>query len=83
MGLCFSVPKNIKCPPSLKNIYNTIYTQNSNQPKIAKLFDFPDPMHGDLTNWTKNGVLLLNASLTVKKNEPKSHFNYGWVNFTD
>jgi uracil-DNA glycosylase len=57
MGLCFSVPKNVKTPPSLVNIYK----------EMAKDIGFENPGHGDLTEWTHQGVFLLNAMLTVEK----------------
>ncbi|MBK9736319.1 MAG: uracil-DNA glycosylase [Saprospiraceae bacterium] len=73
MGLSFSVPKGIKVPPSLKNIYK----------ELDNDVDFTIPNHGDLTEWAKQGVFLLNAVLTVEKNNPGSHKNKGWENFTD
>ncbi len=73
MGLSFSVPKNVKIPPSLKNIYKEIETD----------LDLPIPIHGDLTPWAQQGVLLLNASLTVISNSPNSHSKIGWYLFTD
>jgi uracil-DNA glycosylase len=73
MGLCFSVPKEKKIPPSLKNIYKELQQ------------DFPDsfeiPTHGDLTTWSKQGVFLLNATLTVRENCPNSHQKI-WKDFT-
>ncbi|MEP7196993.1 MAG: uracil-DNA glycosylase [Saprospiraceae bacterium] len=73
MGLCFSVPRNIRIPPSLKNIYKEL---NSD-------LGLEIPQHGDLSNWAKQGVLLLNASLTVEKNNANSHSSIGWYHFTD
>ena len=73
MGLSFSVPKGIKVPPSLKNIYK----------ELAKDVGFVPPEHGDLTDWANQGVFLLNASLTVEKNLAGSHKNVGWHKFTD
>ncbi|MBK6572210.1 MAG: uracil-DNA glycosylase [Saprospiraceae bacterium] len=73
MGLCFSVPKGIKIPPSLKNIFKEI---NSD-------LGYPIPEHGDLSSWAKQGVLMLNASLTVEKDLPNSHKSIGWHQFTD
>lgn len=73
MGLCFSVPKGIKIPPSLKNIYKEI--QNDLNLQL--------PLHGDLSFWAQQGVLLLNASLTVIKDQPNSHKDLGWHQFTD
>ena len=73
MGLSFSVPPYFKIPPSLKNIYREIETD------LAVLM----PPHGDLTNWAKQGVLLLNAVLSVKPHKADSHKNKGWEVFTD
>lgn len=73
MGLCFSVPKNIKVPPSLKNIYKELNTDLG--------CDIPN--HGDLTKWAEQGVFLLNAMLTVERNKAASHRKVGWQNFTD
>lgn len=73
MGLAFSVPRGIDIPPSLANIYKEL----SSDLKCEK------PKSGDLTSWGKSGVLLLNAILSVKKNQPLSHKDYGWISFTD
>ncbi|MBK6546361.1 MAG: uracil-DNA glycosylase [Saprospiraceae bacterium] len=73
MGLCFSVPKGIHIPPSLLNIYK----------ELKRSFGFEIPIHGDLSKWTREGVLLLNASLTVRHKMPNSHKNIGWEHFTD
>lgn len=73
MGLSFSVPRGVRIPPSLKNIYKELH----NDVGIAI------PNHGDLTAWAKQGVFLLNAMLTVERNQPRSHHNVGWQNFTD
>ena len=73
MGLSFSVHKDIKIPPSLKNIYQELYDDLGITPHGD----------GDLTKWAKEGVLLLNSVLTVKKDCPASHKNLGWQNFTD
>ena len=73
MGLCFSVPKNIKVPPSLVNIYRELETD---------IEGFNIPTHGNLTKWAKQGVLLLNASLTVQESRANSHSKY-WGRFTD
>ena len=73
-GLSFSVRKGIKVPPSLKNIYKELSTDIEN---------FKIPNHGDLTYWAKQGVLLLNATLTVSANQAGSHQNMGWERFTD
>jgi len=72
-GLCFSVQEGIKPPPSLVNIYKEI---NSD-------LGIPIPQTGDLTSWAKQGVLLLNATLTVRAHKPGSHQNKGWEQFTD
>lgn len=74
MGLSFSVPKGVKPPPSLQNIFKEIRSD----------LGLPmQPDNGDLTPWAKQGLLLLNASLTVRANEPMSHSGIGWMNFTD
>ncbi len=73
MGLCFSVPRGIKTPPSLVNVYK----------EINNSLGLPVPGHGDLTAWTTEGVLLLNAMLTVEKNKPASHRDIGWQTFTN
>lgn len=72
-GLSFSVPDGVRPPPSLQNIYKEIET------------DLGNPRHtsGNLERWTKQGVLLLNATLTVAANSPGSHQNKGWEIFTD
>jgi uracil-DNA glycosylase len=72
-GLCFSVPKGIAPPPSLINIFKEI--QND--------LGLPVPNHGNLEAWARQGVLLLNATLTVRANQPLSHQNKGWETFTD
>lgn len=73
MGLSFSVPKGIKIPPSLQNIYKELHDD----------ITISIPNHGDLTNWATQGVFLLNAMLTVERNKPQSHQKIGWQNFTD
>ncbi len=73
MGLCFSVPKGVKIPASLRNIYKELY-----QDVGAKI-----PHHGDLSSWATQGVLLLNSVLTVTHKKPGSHKNIGWQNFTN
>ena len=73
MGLCFSVPRGVKTPPSLVNIYKEIKNSLGIQP----------PPHGDLSAWTQQGVLLLNAMLTVEARKPASHQKIGWQTFTD
>lgn len=72
MGLCFSVPKTTDIPPSLQNIYKEI---NSD-------IGTPIPTHGDLTSWAKQGVLLLNSVLTVRRGQANSHKNKGWEQIT-
>lgn len=72
-GLCFSVQKGVTPPPSLKNIFKEL-----NQ-DIGK----PIPDHGELTEWAKQGVLLLNNVLTVREGCPTSHKGMGWEQFTD
>ena len=73
MGLSFSVHKGIKLPPSLKNIYKELESDLGIKPSIS----------GDLTKWTKEGVLLLNATLTVVKDTPNSHSKIGWDKYTN
>ena len=73
-GLSFSVPSGVKPPPSLMNIYKEINASLG----IAMPAEF-----GNLTKWAEQGVLLLNAILTVRANEPGSHSKIGWMNFTD
>lgn len=73
MGLSFSVPEGIMLPPSLQNIYKEI------QNDLGK----PIPTSGDLTRWAKQGVLLLNATLTVRAHIANSHQTLGWANFTE
>jgi uracil-DNA glycosylase len=73
-GLSFSVQKGVAVPPSLKNIYKELQ---------ADIPGFNMPSHGDLSSWAKQGVLLLNATLTVRANEPGSHQKMGWEQFTD
>jgi uracil-DNA glycosylase len=73
-GLSFSVPAGIKPPPSLVNIFKEIQKDLS--------INMPEG-YGNLTSWADQGVLLLNAILTVRANEPASHAKIGWMNFTD
>lgn len=73
MGLSFSVPESIAMPPSLINIYKEI------EQDLGK----PMPHSGDLTRWAEQGVLLLNATLTVRAHEANSHQRLGWATFTD
>ncbi|HQV06179.1 MAG TPA: uracil-DNA glycosylase [Chitinophagaceae bacterium] len=72
-GLCFSVKKNIRIPPSLINIFK----------ELKDDIGLSIPSHGDLTHWAQQGVFLLNASLTVRAGEPMSHAQIGWTQFTD
>ncbi|EQB60225.1 uracil-dna glycosylase [Vairimorpha apis BRL 01] len=72
-GLSFSVPKNKKIPPSLKNIFKELKDD---------IIGFKIPTHGNLEKWAMQGVLLINDVLTVEKNKPGSHSNYGWQFFT-
>lgn len=73
-GLSFSVQKGVKTPPSLQNIFKELETD---------IPTFLIPNHGDLTDWAKQGVLLLNATLTVSAGKAGSHQNQGWEIFTD
>ena len=72
-GLCFSVRQGVRIPPSLKNIFKEI---ESDTGKAI-------PEHGDLSRWAEQGVLLLNATLTVRAKQPGSHQRKGWEEFTD
>lgn len=72
-GLCFSVPNGIKVPPSLVNIYK----------EMKNDLEIPIPATGNLEKWAKQGVLLLNATLTVRASDAGSHQNKGWEIFTD
>lgn len=72
-GLCFSVKKPVEAPPSLQNIFKEINSE----------LGFPAPAHGELTQWAKQGVLLLNTVLTVRSGCPNSHKGMGWELFTD
>jgi uracil-DNA glycosylase len=72
--LCFSVPHGVQPPPSLINIYKALKKD---------IPSFRIPKHGNLINWTKAGVLLLNTSLTVRAHEAASHSGRGWEKFTD
>ncbi|MBE0573749.1 uracil-DNA glycosylase, partial [Candidatus Dojkabacteria bacterium] len=72
-GLAFSANPNQRIPPSLINIYKEMYNDLGN----------PMPTHPDLSDWAKQGVLLLNATLTVRKGEAGSHQGQGWEEFTD
>lgn len=72
-GLAFSVPKGFPLPPSLRNIYRELQNDLS----------LPIPSHGCLVSWADQGVLLLNATLTVQGGQPLSHQGHGWEPFTD
>lgn len=72
-GLCFSVRKGVKVPPSLVNIYKEIHRD----------LDLPIPAHGNLEHWAAQGVLLLNATLTVEQGNAGAHQGKGWEQFTD
>lgn len=72
-GLSFSVQDNVKIPPSLQNIYKELYSDLGIPPKKT----------GNLTGWAKEGVLLLNSTLTVEKDKANSHQGLGWQYFTD
>ena len=73
-GLSFSVKKGVTVPPSLKNIYKELETD---------IEGFKTPDHGNLTQWAEEGVLLLNATLTVRAHQAGSHQGKGWEAFTD
>lgn len=72
-GLCFSVAPGVPFPPSLMNIFKEVNSDTG----------APIPQNGDLSRWAKQGVLLLNSSLTVREHQPKSHSGIGWETFTD
>ncbi len=72
-GLSFSVPKGTPFPPSLQNIFKELQSD----------LNIPTPPHGCLESWAKQGVLLLNATLTVRESNPASHHKRGWEQFTD
>ncbi len=72
-GLCFSVKRGVDVPPSLKNMYK----------ELADDIGFKPPHHGELIEWAKQGVLMLNAVLTVRAGEANSHKGMGWEMFTD
>ena len=72
-GLCFSVKKGVTPPPSLKNIYKELHSD----------IGFEIPSHGELIEWAKQGVLMLNNVLTVREAMPNSHKGMGWEIFTD
>ena len=72
-GLCFSVKKGTPPPPSLENIFE----------EIKRELGIAPPNHGELTDWAKSGVLLLNTALTVREGNANSHHGHGWELFTD
>ena len=72
-GLCFSVKRGVMPPPSLVNIFKELQTE----------FGIPTPECGELTGWAKQGVLLLNTTLTVREGQPESHKGRGWETLTD
>ncbi|MBW4621595.1 MAG: uracil-DNA glycosylase [Cyanosarcina radialis HA8281-LM2] len=72
-GLSFSVKRGVKLPPSLRNIFT----------ELAQELNIVPAKHGDLTHWARQGVLLLNAVLTVRAHQPNSHKDKGWERFTD
>lgn len=72
-GLAFSVAPGVLIPPSLRNIFKEVSDDTG----------APIPPDGDLTRWARQGVLLLNASLTVREHQPKSHSGIGWERFTE
>lgn len=72
-GLAFSVQKGVPIPPSLQNIYKELHDD----------VDFKVPLHGNLSEWVDQGVLLLNSSLTVIEGNATSHMNIGWEEFTN
>ena len=72
-GLAFSVAPGVLIPPSLRNIFKEVSDDTG----------APIPADGDLTRWARQGVLLLNASLTVREHQPKSHSGIGWERFTE
>ena len=73
-GLSFSVQKGVQFPPSLQNVFKEL---------MAEFKDFKYPSHGDLSQWADQGILLLNAALTVEANKAGSHQKKGWETFTD
>lgn len=72
-GLCFSVRKGVKPPPSLQNIFK----------ELENDLGYPPPQSGELTKWAENGVLMLNSVLTVREGQPNSHKGKGWEQLTD
>ena len=76
-GLCFSVRKGVRTPPSLRNIYKEL----NDDPLITNFTTFPS--HGNLERWAKQGVLMINTVLTVRQGDANSHKNKGWELVTD
>jgi len=76
MGMCFSINQGVKVPPSLKNIYLALENDDNIE------FTRPNPIHGDLSAWARQGVFLLNAVLTVRSGKSNSHQKKGWEAFT-
>ena len=72
-GLCFSVKKGVEPPPSLQNIFKELHADTGT----------PIPSHGELTDWARSGVLMLNTVLTVREHQPNSHKGKGWEILTD
>lgn len=72
-GLCFSVKEGVPHPPSLQNIFKELEAE----------YGFKPPVSGELTGWAKQGVLLLNTTLTVREGQPESHKGHGWEILTD
>jgi uracil-DNA glycosylase len=72
-GLSFSVPEGVSTPPSLRNIFKELHSD----------LQIPIPKTANLASWAKQGVFLLNATLTVRAGAPKSHYGRGWERFTD
>lgn len=72
-GLCFSVKRGVEPPPSLKNIFK----------ELNQEYGMPAPECGELVGWAKQGVLLLNTTLTVREGQPQSHKGQGWETLTD
>ncbi len=73
-GLCFSVPQSVKPPPSLVNIFKELESDTGKKRNYH---------NGNLEHWARQGVFLLNTTLTVEKSKPLSHRDYGWSEFTD
>lgn len=72
-GLCFSVASGVTMPPSLVNIFKEVCDDTG----------APFPANGDLSRWARQGVLMLNSTLTVREHQPRSHSGFGWEKFTD